>query len=151
MHGEACNGIIFYTITEINKLCSLISTDTDALDIPERASCACPGDVLTYTCDITGPGNTIWDGSALDCPSRANEIILRHSQFAFPPGTSGSCNDGAIVARSIGVETNNFCFISELNITVSSSLHSKTILCIHASSLSLRIIGISTIAIIISK
>ena len=107
--------------------------------------------MLTYTCNITGGGTTIWDGSALDCPSRANEILLRHSQFGFPPGTFGSCNNGAIVARSIGVGSNSFCYISELNVTVSSSLHSKTIQCTHNSGLSERIIDTSTIAVVISK
>ena len=130
----------------------MISTDTDALHIPERAGCACPGDVLTYTCNIIGPGNTIsiWNGSAFNCPYINNEIILLHSQFVFAPGVSGSCNDGAIAARSIGVgETNNF--ISELNVTVSTNLHNKTIQCSYAASDRIRIIGTSTIAVAISE
>ena len=125
----------------------MISTDTDALHIPERASCACPGDVLTYTCNIAGGGTTIWDGTAFDC--RLNAILLRHSQFALESRASGSCNDDAIVARSIGV--NNFCYISELNVTVSSSLHSKTIQCTHNSGVGEMIIDTSTIAVVISK
>ena len=125
----------------------MISTDTDALHIPERASCACPGDVLTYTCSIAGGGITLWDGTAFDCPSRLNAILLLHIQFAF--GTSGSCNDEAIVARSIGV--NSSCYISELNVTVSSSLHSKAIRCTHASGVGEMIIDTSTIAVVISK
>ena len=103
--------------------------------------------MLTYICDITRAGNTIWNGSAFNCIKKFNEIILRHSQFGTGSGTSGSCN--GIVARSIGVGGTND-FISELNVTVSTSLHNKTIQCSH-SAVRIRIIGTSTIAVAISE
>ena len=93
---------------------------------------ACPGDVLTYTCTIVGSGNTIWSGSVFDCEAKMNEIILRHSQFDMESGTFGNCNDGAIRTRSIGV-VNNDCYSSQLNITVTSDMHGKTIRCSHSS------------------
>ena len=102
---------------------------------------ACPGNVLTYECDITGPGNTIWNGTAFYCPLKSNEIILRHSQFNTESGTSGTCNDRTLIeVRSLGVINN--CFSSELNITVSSDLNNKTIRCSHSSS---RIVTIGEI------
>lgn len=116
----------------------------DALHIPARVNCACPGEVLTYTCNITGGGNTIWGGTAFDCAF--NEIILRHSQFTF--GIFGECNNGRIVAMTIGV-MNNF-YVSELNVTVNASLHNKTIQCSH-SSYSFRIIDTSVITVVTGK
>ena len=103
---------------------------TNKLLVPSNAQCACPDDVLTFTCTVVGPGNTIWSGTAFNCPSTSNEIILRHSQFASP-GTSGNCNSGTITARSLGVE--NDCFRSELNVTASASLNNKTVQCQHNS------------------
>jgi hypothetical protein len=93
---------------------------------------ACPGDVLMYVCDITGPGNTIWNGTAFYCPSKSNETILRHSQFSTLSGTSGSCNDRTVIrAQSLG--TINRCFSSQLNVTVTSDLNGTTIRCSHSS------------------
>ena len=92
---------------------------------------ACPGDMLTYECDIAGAGNTIWNGTAFYCPLKSNEIILRHSQFRT--GTSGSCNDRTLIeVQSLGVINN--CFSSQLNITITSDLNNKTIRCSHSSS-----------------
>ena len=104
---------------------------------------ACPGNVLTYECDITGPGNTIWNGTAFYCPSKSNEIILRHSQFSTESGTSGSCNDRtSIEVRSVGVT--NSCFSSQLNITVTSDLKNRTIRCSHSSA---RIVAIGEVQV----
>ena len=106
--------------------------------------------MLTYTCTVTGLGNTLWNGSAFDCGHIINEIILRHSQFTVSAGhgTFGECNNGAIVARSIGVTNNRY--ISELNVTVSANLHNRTVQCIKLYS-SLRVIGKSTITVVTGK
>ena len=76
-----------------------------------------------------GGGTTIWTGSAFDCFS--NEIPLRHSQFSHT-GTSGSCNNGAIVVRSLFVEGNNYT--SQLNVTLTPDIAGKTIICVHDDS-----------------
>ena len=91
---------------------------------------ACPGDTLTYTCTIAGPGNTIWSGTAFDCSSKSDEIILRHSQFGI--GTFGNCNDGAITAQSLGV-VDSSCYSSQLNVTVSSDMNNQNIQCAYSS------------------
>ena len=85
--------------------------------------CACPGQVLTYNCTVVGGRATLWSGTAFDCSP--NEIILRHNEFN--DGTSGECNQGAIIAQSVGVQDN--CFTSQLHVTVSGGLHNKTVNC----------------------
>ena len=98
--------------------------------MPDNTQCTCPSDLLTYTCTAVGGGTTLWGGTAFDCPSTANEIILRHSLFAVR-GAFGDCNNGAIVGRSLRVENN--CYISQLNVTISTSLNNKTVQCAHNS------------------
>ena len=95
-----------------------------------------------YTCTIVGGGNTIWSGTAFDCSSKSNEIILRHSQFDSELGTFGNCNEGAITAHSLGVVNNN-CYSSQLNVTIDSDMNNKTIQCAHSS------VGIVTIDVAI--
>ena len=85
--------------------------------------CACPGDQLTFKCTADGGVATVWHRSAFDC-----EIILRHSRYSSERGAAGSCSDGDILAQSIGVVNNNH-FISQLNVTVSTDMHNKTIEC----------------------
>ena len=92
--------------------------------IPPNASCACPGDVLTFTCSVIGGNATIWGGSAFDCAG--NEITLRHRGFI--DGTArGECNDGAILGQSLPVIGN--CHTSKLNVTITTGLNNKTVEC----------------------
>ena len=126
----------YLTIAARNELISVTNAPGDA----------CPGDVLTYNCIIIGGGNTIWSGTAFNCPSKSNETILRHSQFAR--GTFGSCNDGAITARSLGVV--NSCYSSQLNVTVSSDMNNQNIQCAHSSD-RIVTIGVETLSITTGK
>ena len=100
--------------------------------------CVDPGDILIYECTVTGELFTVWIGSAFDCPNSNNEIVLRPTHFLHN-GTSVSCNNGTIVARSLSVEGNNYT--SQLNVTVTPGIAGKTIKCEsddgrHAKSLS---------------
>ena len=122
-------------------------TANDKLQAPTNVNCACPSELLTFTCNIIGGGNTLWNGTTFHCAS--NEIILRHSQFSLPAGTSGSCNSGAITGRSVGVT--NGCYSSELNVTVSPDFSGRTIQCIHDGSTGLRIINITTLNVVTGK
>ena len=117
------------------------------LQAPANVNCVCPGELMVFTCNIIGGGNTLWDGSAFSCAS--NEIFLRHSQFSLPAGISGSCNNGAIMGRSIGVTDG--CYSSELNVTVSSDLSGRTIQCNHDGSDGLRTIGVTTLNVVTGK
>ena len=89
--------------------------------------CACPGDTLIYECTVVGVPNgaTIWRGTAFECLS--NEIALLHSRFVNGTLNFGICNNGAIVARSLSVEGNNYT--SQLNVTVTPDTAAKTIIC----------------------
>ena len=86
---------------------------------------------MSYECTVTGEGSTIWTGSAFNCAG--NEIALIHRNGRE---TSGVCNNGAIVARSLSVEGNNYT--SQLNVTVTPDTAGRTIEC--ASDNGIRII-----------
>lgn len=85
--------------------------------------CGCLGDILTYECTVVGEGAFIWSGSALDCPSTNNEIVLLHIDDGF----YSTCNSGDIVGRIVSVDTNNYT--SQLSVTVTSATAGKTIQC----------------------
>ena len=90
---------------------------------PANAACACPGEVLTYTCTIDGGNATIWRGSAFECAR--NAITLLHHDFI--DGTSGKCNNGAILGQSVNVD--GTYYTSQLNVTVSNGLNNKIVTC----------------------
>ena len=125
--------------------CTLLANNE--LQVPANVSCACPGQVLTYTCNVVGGGITLWTGTAFSCSGSTNDISLRHTQFNS--GASGSCNNDALMAKSIGVT--NDCYTSQLNVTVSSTLNNKTIQCTHDSNMGSRIIGSSTLHVMTGK
>jgi hypothetical protein len=90
--------------------------------------CVCPGDKLTYRCIVQGSANgaTIWNGTAFSgCPQ--DEILLRHGDFISTGGLTGTCNNGAIVGQSLGVQGNNYT--SQLNVTITPETIGKTITC----------------------
>ena len=122
---------------------------TDQLVAPNNVQCACPGDVLNFTCTVIGIGNTLWRGSTFNCPDTTNEIILRHSQFSRSDGTSGNCNNGAIVARSMDVVGN--CFRSQLDVSVSASFNNRNVQCDHNSNTGTKRIGTITLNVISGK
>ena len=70
-------------------------------------------------------GVTIWNGTCFsDCLQ--NEIILLHSRF-ISTGHFGLCNNGSMVARSLGAESNNYT--SQLNVTLTPDIAGETIMC----------------------
>ena len=116
------------------------------MQVPGNTSCACSGEVLTFGCTTVGPGQTIWRGTAFKCTGESNEIILRHSEFDSPTGTSGTCNSGAIVGQSLRVENTN-CYVSQLNITIQSLFNNKTVECVYSSDTE-NIIGQSRLRVV---
>lgn len=75
-----------------------------------------------------GPGQaTFWTGTAFDCSSTNNMIILSH-QFSAD-GTYRICNNGAIVARILPIADNNYN--SQLNVTITPKTLGKTVECHH--------------------
>ena len=94
--------------------------------------CVCPGDTLTYECTVIGNtsntgASTVWSGNAFTCPSIDNAVVLLHSRFTSVYGTNNSCNDGAIVARSLSVVGN--LYTSQLNVTITPDIAGKTVMC----------------------
>ena len=78
---------------------------------------------------MIGGRATLWSGTAFDCAT--NEIILRHNEFN--DGSSGECNQGAIIAQSVGVQ--DTCFTSQLHVNISSALNNKTVNCSEINSM----------------
>ena len=105
--------------------------------------CSCPGYTLTFECTVVGRGATVWRGSAFDCVYTSNTILLFHSRFATPIGTISTCNNGAIVGRSLRVENNSYT--SQLNVTVSRDLIGKSVTCVHDNGTYVYAIGSSII------
>jgi hypothetical protein len=83
------------------------------------------GEVLTFTCTVGGGNTVIWSGSAFDCAG--NEITLVHEEFNN--GTSGECNNGAIIGWSVGTTDTCYYNISKLNVTGSNGLNNKIVKC----------------------
>ena len=103
--------------------------------------CSCPGYTLTFECTVVGSGTTVWLGSAFDCVYSSNEIGLSHGRFAI--SIRRTCNNGAIVRQSLGVENNSYT--SQLNVTVSRDLIGKSVTCVHDNGTYVYAIGSSII------
>ena len=92
------------------------------------SECTCPGDTLTYECTAMGGGSTVWTGTFFfDCLATTKDTVLLHRRFLSTTGTSATCNNGAIVARSLSVEGNNYT--SQLNVTVTPDIGAKLMKC----------------------
>lgn len=89
-------------------------------------SCTCEGHTQIYECRVTGNGATIWKGSALDCSSSRNEIIILSSDSV---NRSRICNNGAIAGRLVRRE--NDSYLTQLSVSVSSEVISRNISCYH--------------------
>ena len=76
------------------------------------------------------------------CPSTNNAITLRHSVFTQLRG----CNNGAIIGR--GIYSQNGYYVSQVNITTTSSMNNGTIECVYNNGSANTIITTSMIRII---
>ena len=75
-------------------------------------------------------GSTIFRGRSfkfINCTGNIDRLALPHSQFNHPQGTKTSCNNGAIIARSL--HGGNGTYTSQLSITVTSELIGDAIEC----------------------
>ena len=125
--------------TSLVKFAFVIANNV--LQVPANTACSCPNDVLTFVCTVVGGGNTLWEGTAFECP--ANSIILLHSLFSSPGGASGNCGD--ISGQSIAVEDN--CYTSQVTIRVSVGFNNKSVTCIHNSGRGMIPIGGSSLTV----
>ena len=111
------------------------------------SDCVCSGHELRLECTVVGAGTTVWRGSAFDCSGSANEILLRHAQFET--GTSGYCNNGRIIGRTINTtsDSDGIKFISQLiiQLDVNDTLEGRTVECVHFNLTHDIVIGTHTI------
>ena len=121
---------------------SLISSNNLLHCDYQRNIILCPEDVVVFVCRVSGGVATVWRGSIFNCPDHGNQILLRHRNFENE--TSGTCNDGEIIAYSSEVANNSYS--SQLNVTVTPEIHNGTVECVkpqgHANEIS---VGICTL------
>jgi hypothetical protein len=117
-------------------------TEYKFIDAASMNGCVRPGDTLTYECTVMGGVATVWTGSGFHCTYSNNDITLLHSRFSNI-GSVGNCNNGAIVARILYVEGNNYT--SQLNVTVTLDTAGKTIRCFHDNGTHDNILILSSI------
>ena len=111
------------------------------------SACVCPGHELRLECTVVEGIATVWTGSAFDCTTSANVIILLHSQFAG--GTLRGCN-GRIIGRSINTtsDSDGIKFISQLIIQLdeSGTLEGRTVECHYDDGIHDIVIGTHVIS-----
>ena len=95
-------------------------------------TCSCIGDTLTFECTIMSGLLTIWRGSAFNCGSSGNEIILFNSSVGVE-----ICNGGMITGWVIKREGNNYT--SQLYVILGSDLIGRVIECASNSDSQIRI------------
>ena len=85
---------------------------------------------MIYKCTVQGDGNgaTLWNGTAFS-GCLQSEIRLQHNQFTQPGGSTGTCNNGAIVGRSLDEQGGNYT--SQLNVTITPETAGKRITCVY--------------------
>ena len=111
------------------------------------SDCVCPGHELKLECTVVGAGFTTWNGSAFDCTTSGNVILLHHSRFAS--GTDyGRCNNGRIIGRSINTtsDSDGIKYISQLIIQLDGTLEGSTVECVYDDGLHTIVIGTHVIS-----
>ncbi len=80
---------------------------------------------------MVGGGVTVWSGTAFDCPSNNNMIVLAH--ILYSGGTAAATCTSAI--RGVGTSVDNgtsgaeLCYTSELSVTISANMDGQTVVC----------------------
>ena len=109
--------------------------------------CTCQDSVVTYKCNVTRSGFTLWRGSAFDCPTMDSLIILRHSSFGTSSGTMGLCNGGAIMGHSLGISTDgmgNSVYMSQLMVNLTASVIDQSVECVYRNAVGMDTLIAST-------
>ena len=108
---------------------------------------ACQGDTLIFNCTVNGGHSTVWKGSAFNCMSTNNEIVLLHSR-SNGSSVNGSCNDSDIAAYAI-LYSNGDEYFSEINVTTTSpfTVSSFTVICFHDSGTNTIVVSNWTVSV----
>ena len=108
--------------------------------VVNSSSCTCEGHIQVYECRVTGSGTIVWRGTAFDCSSSSNEIVL------FQSGSDTViCNNGAIRGRIIRAENN--ISVSQLTVSVSDEMIGINISCHHDNRGTQNLIGSSLLTL----
>ena len=97
-----------------------------------------------YECTVTGGIATVWKGTAFDCQSADNEVVLLHNTNSTSL-TAETCNNGAITGRVIKVESGNYT--SRLMVRVSAEMNGSTIVCAHDTGMDTLVINSTVVTV----
>ena len=96
-------------------------------DSKNATTSVCVGETLTFNCSVHGQGTTVWKGSALECTSSNNEIVLLHSRYNTTNGVKVICSDGNLVLHAESLSVENGYYTSQINVQVNSELTRTTL------------------------
>ena len=106
--------------------------------------CTCLGYNSVYECAVTGGIATVWKGTALDCQSADNEVVLLHNTNSTSL-TAETCNNGAITGRVIKVV--NGTYTSQLVVSVGAEIDGSTIVCAQDTGMATPVIGSTVVTV----
>ena len=90
----------------------------------------CPGDEVTYTCDVGTPlGSTVWSFPEGTCEEENNEILLIQSAGANCINSIGACQ--GFVAENIDLGAGQPCTVSILSVNLSRAANDTIITCLN--------------------
>ena len=106
----------------------------------------CPGSTITYTCVLSsssaGTVNTVWKGSAFQCPAAVNQLtLIQKSAGVLNPIAGGQC--GSLSAVTTHISNDGTCYTSVLTIPAVQALNGTTVMC--ADGVSLAVVGSDTV------
>lgn len=114
----------------------VIKTQLIAVD-----QCACPDQVATFQCTVTGNGNTVYNVTG--CPEH---LVLLST--GFNDGTSRrECMNELIRAYGVHANFDNRTFVSKLNITLSNTNEDVIVECYREESGQLHRVGMKTLSV----
>ena len=117
----------------LSRFCLIIN-----FELISRDDCVCPGSTIVYECNVTRRGTTVYKGSAFNCQSSNDELLL----LPLNQSTNKTCNNGAIVARTNSNTQSSLSFSSTLTVTLNHNvMPMKEIKCSIDDGLTVLVIG----------
>ena len=91
-----------------------------------------------------GAVNTVWKGSAFQCPATVNQLSLtQKSAGVLNPTAGGQC--GSLSAVTTNISTDGTCYTSVLTIPAVQALNGTTVMCV--DGVSLAVVGNDTVIV----